>query len=617
MSNNHRQTSYRIVTSLLSVTLLLMGLAALSGCRASEERQPQTSPLVVTELLTAVAPATAEPTTTVPAAETAALDPPAADSAITPQPVDPTPSLPPATPSPAPDPGGELAIDSSKLFIYPTGNIYAGDEVTIQFAVILPPQINPDDVEVEIELNDQLLERGQGFQLRNLGGDIVGLYPWVWDTNNAPGTYTLSVTLDPNDRITAGDANPLDNTAMQTVRVLPRSAMDNRTAAADWITIETDLAYIHVVAGTAAERDLNRLIPLTDNAIRTAAIRLQEEPSRKYDVFFIDRVIGQGGYATGSMVVSYLDRNYAGGGVGEVLTHEAIHLLDQQFIRGERPAFLAEGVAVWATGGHYKQENLANRVRALESSSQAFDLTTLIDNFYPVQHEIGYLQAGGFMEYLVNRYGWAAVKEFYANIPSSGEKTSKKIDAALRTNFGQSLQELEATWRATLAQQAADPVEVSDLTTTLKYYDVMRAYQLIYDPTAHFEQAWLPAPRQLLERNSTAELSRKPGTVENLTLEILLTEADAALRKQDYPQANLYIQTVDRVLRSGGSFVDPLAKSHFDVVATSLEWGFEPHRISIDGNVATLKVTNPFSADLLTVQFFRDGPIWVLVRETE
>jgi hypothetical protein len=44
------------------------------------------------------------------------------------------------------------------------------------------------------------------------------------------------------------------------------------------------------------------------------------------------------------MVVSYVDRRYAGGGLHELLVHEATHILDQQFAP-QRISFLAEGLA--------------------------------------------------------------------------------------------------------------------------------------------------------------------------------------------------------------------------------------------------------------------------------
>jgi hypothetical protein len=125
-----------------------------------------------------------------------------------------------------------------------------------------------------------------------------------------------------------------------------------------------------------------------------AANKLAIMPSQKLPVYLIDRVVGQGGFAGTDMVVSYVYRRYAGGGFYELLVHEAAHILDQQFAP-QRITFLAEGLAVWVSGGHYKSEDLNERSAALVATKRYVPLAHLIDGFYPVQHEIGYLEAGG------------------------------------------------------------------------------------------------------------------------------------------------------------------------------------------------------------------------------
>ncbi|NJN43982.1 MAG: hypothetical protein HC806_04160 [Anaerolineae bacterium] len=45
-------------------------------------------------------------------------------------------------------------------------------------------------------------------------------------------------------------------------------------------------------------------------------------------VIFMSRVLGHGGFATGDIYISYLDRNYAGNAPAQVLHHEFVHILD-------------------------------------------------------------------------------------------------------------------------------------------------------------------------------------------------------------------------------------------------------------------------------------------------
>ena len=155
---------------------------------------------------------------------------------------------------------------------------------------------------------------------------------------------------------------------------------------------------------------------------------------------------------------------------------------------------------MWASGGHYKAEDLNQRAAALLATGSYVPLAQLIDDFYPVQHEIGYLEAGGFVTYLVDRGGWSRFKEFYSDVASDdGATLSAAVDANLQAYYGMTLAQLESEWLAALQSRPADPLVVDDLKTTVRYYDVVRRYQAAYDPTAHFLSAWLPHPNQVRE----------------------------------------------------------------------------------------------------------------------
>jgi hypothetical protein len=206
----------------------------------------------------------------------------------------------------------------------------------------------------------------------------------------------------------------------------------------------------HVVTGTAAHRDLNQLKGIVELAVQEAATTLGVTVEKPLHFYLIDRVIGQGGYASSTIVVSYLDRNYVGEGISELVTHEAVHLLDQQFAPS-RISFLAEGLAVWVTGGHYKEEDVDQRVQALRESGLYVPLVQLVDDFYAHQHEVGYLQAGGFIQFLVERYGWDEVRSFYGEVGVDTAATpSQLLDQGLQRHFGRTLAAVEADWLAYL-----------------------------------------------------------------------------------------------------------------------------------------------------------------------
>lgn len=560
----------------------------------------------LTDILTGAKPADATATSTV---ETASPVPDTATPppTVTLTPVLPTPTIPPpATATPTPP---DLAVFENGIFIYPVPSLFEGDTVTVQVLATVPENINPSEVPVQLLVDDLPIANGT-LSGRNLGGNAVGLFAWVWETS--AGEHELSVVLDPQDLIVIGDENPDNNLVNVTVPVQPRSVLPAGAQDAEWIVVETEHALIHVVSGTAAARDLEMLKAATDRATDQAIDRLQEQPQNKFDVYFIDRVLGQGGYAGSSMVVSYLDRDYAGGGLHEVLVHEMVHLLDQQFTQHRVP-FLVEGVAVWATGGHYKQENLDHRMAALRELGLYVPIAELMDDFYPTQHEIGYLEGAGFINFLVNSYGWPAVREFYAGInPEEGVTTSRLIDQALQRHFNKSLAELETEWTAYLDRipYGAD-VEI-DLRTTLRYYDTMRRYQLQYDPTAHFLQAWLPFPQELEARNITADLTRHPETEVNITLETMLQSVNTALLAENYNRANAILDSVERVLVSEGLFVDPIAAHHREIVRSLSELGYQVQAIEVNGNQAVVLARTGVGTLLTEVNLALRNRGWVV-----
>ena len=82
-------------------------------------------------------------------------------------------------------------------------------------------------------------------------------------------------------------------------------------------------------------------------------------------VTLMPRVLGQGGFASSEMYISFLDRNYAGNMLEMVLHHEMVHILDNRLGGEMRPTILIEGLAVYLSGGHYKLEDLIPRAAAL------------------------------------------------------------------------------------------------------------------------------------------------------------------------------------------------------------------------------------------------------------
>lgn len=587
--------SYLSPKTLLAWIAILL-LLTLSACQQEEAAPPPPTTVAVAGI-TAVAPSypaageTAVPATPVPAVSS------------TPSPF----PLPTATPA-----EDDLAIFAEDVRLYPVPEVYAGERVTFQILAQIPPQVNPADVTVHVLVDYQDIVSGT-LDVSTLEGRAIGLFEWAWDTAEAQGEHLVHVILDRYDVIQTGDENRDNNMAALSVTVRDPATLVSSEREATWITREIHCCVLHVVSGTAAARDLLALSQSIDTAVQLAASRLDEELAQKINIYLIDRVIGQGGYARNSIVISYLDRSYANHNIDLIMIHEAVHVLDRQFAPDRIP-FLAEGLAVWISGGHYKQEDIAQRSAALIALNEYVPLAQLIDNFYPVQHEIGYLEAAGLVDYLVYEYGWSRFQPFYADVSADDAATlSEAMNMNLQAHFGITLENLEAKWLAHLAALPEDPAIVTDLETTLRFYNVMRQYQLQFDPTAHFLNAWLPAPEVLNLEGNPADLTRHPSAEINVTLEVMLLAANMALQQRDYAQANNLLDSITRVLENEDPVVDPLASIYADVIRVATRDGYEVHQVSLAANQASILVTKGNKPDLFPLQVVLSGQTWVLL----
>ena len=517
----------------------------------------------------------------------------------------------PPTPIPTPLPP-DLSITSDSIFIYPAPQIYTGDKVSFQVRPYVPHIVNTDDVVITVFVDG--LEVGSSvLNDRDLDQSAYGLVKWAWETSDRAGTHQVQVFLDLNDTIQTGDENPNNNQISFPIVVYDRSQLPPTEANAAWVMAETNCCRVHVVSGTAAYRDLPELLVEVETAVQQATARLNEESLKTLDIYFIDRVIGQGGYAGSELVVSYLDRDYAGIKLHQVMVHELVHLIDQQFAP-QRITFLAEGVAVWASDGHYKPEDIDQRAAALLELDRYVPLTDLINDFYPVQHEIGYLQAASFVKYLVDNFGWTRFRDFYSNATvDDAASPAQVLDVNLQIYYNQTLDGVEAEWLAYLNGLPWDDTAVADLRTTLYLYDTMRAYQQKYDPSAYFLTAWLPYPSEVRQTGTPADLTRHPQAEINVTLEVMLQAAGQNMLAGDYNRAAVILDSVNRVLATNGSFQDPLAENYRNIVHLAISKNYQVQQVDLSGEQAQAWVTEANSNILTRLTLAMKGQEWLLV----
>lgn len=524
--------------------------------------------------------------------------------------------------------------------LHPDGDLYVGDLVSLE--VIADPGVDWANrgIRVQFSSAEGLQTRQSDFGPYGIGNRPQATLEWTWDTAGLQaGEHTLTFSIQPD-----GD------TWSETVQLLPQAEVPFPEPQARWAKTESDCCLVYYITGTPAERDLPALLDLLDAQAEAASQRLETGLDEPLQVTFLPRVLGHGGFAGNGISVSYLDRNYASGSVGVVLHHEMIHELDFRLGADMRYSMFTEGFAVYNTGGHFKIEPLLPRAAALlpptpgcvPAAQQLAEPTaatsaptcglgryipipTLLDNFYLSQHEIGYLEAGALIEYMVNTWGWPAFDEFYRNIhalPESEEDqidnpAEREINAALLENFGLPLDQFEQRFLKALQAEPLTPELAEDVRLTVAYYDSMRRYQRVLDPSAYFLYAWLPDSEEMQERGIVADLLRRPTRPQNLALETMLVTAGTGLQEGNLLETNQVLQAVNAVLAAIESHqaepfsVHPLAADYLALVQALLSQGYQPQRIELHEEQAQVWVSSA-GVELTVLVLVRDQSTWIL-----
>ena len=453
----------------------------------------------------------------------------------TPQVGVPSPTITPdpgSLPTPSPSPPAEEAPGFTVLF-HPDGGLYVGDQVSIE--VITPQGVNLRENMVRVQVGAQDLGTAD-FKPYGLAGRSQATLMWVWDTRALePGEYMLTFSTTP-----AGFS------WSQEVLLGAQSQVPSPEPKARWETVESECCLVHYITGTAASRNLPALLDLEDEKSQQAAKSLGTVLNEPVPVTILPRVLGHGGFTGGEIYVSYLERNYAGSDFAQVLHHEIVHLLDSRLGGELRPSILVEGLAVYLAGGHFKPEPLLPRAATLLDLGWYLPLAPLADDFYNSQHEIGYIQAGALVRYLVDAYGWQAFDRFYRDIhPHPSDDQSQAIAVALQDHFGLKFEQLEDGFMAELRRQRINPDMYDDVRLTVAYYEAVRYYQQVLDPSAYFLTVWLPDGEQMRQRGIVADYLRHPSKPVNKYLESLLVQADKELRAGRYAEADDLIGMVN------------------------------------------------------------------------
>jgi hypothetical protein len=449
-------------------------------------------------------------------------------------------SAPPAsTPAPGAQPSvreqaAKWGIRLTTIY-HPDGPLYVGDRVSIE--VLLPPAFTSSDQAVRVSLGNKELGKTD-FGPFGIGGRQQATFYWIWDTRGLEsGSHTLTFSVLP--------AGP---TWTEDVLLLPVSDIPAPEPDAHWETAETAYCNIHYVSGTDAARDIETLKTMADAQAVDVERRMGVKFAGKIPLTFLPRVLGQGGFTSSGIYVSYLDQNYAGSTATQVVHHEMVHWLDGQIEAKARLSMLQEGLAVYFSDGHFKIEPIPARAAALIQLDWYIPLRELVDSFYNAQHETGYIEAGALTNYMVKTYGWEKYNAFYRDLNPLGGPNAGVLNAGLKAHFNLSLDQLETNFIAWLHQQTVTENDLTDVRLTISFYDAVRRYQQVLDPSAYFMTAWLPDGDDMRERGIVADYLRHPISTIDRQIESLLVSADASLRAGDYKNAELDIRIVNMLL---------------------------------------------------------------------
>jgi hypothetical protein len=461
-----------------------------------------------------------------------------------------------------------LSANDFSVRLHPDGDLYVGDRVSLE--IILKDESLLEKGRYSVQVEDTQGNRiGRAeFGRFGIGNRRQATLLWAWNTSQLQaGPQTLTFSISPNGPVW-----------QKQVFLHPRSQLPVQEANAAWATAESDCCQIHYLTGTAAERDLQEILKMADEQTQALERLMDVSLDEPVSIVLMPRVLGHGGFTGKEISISYLDRNYAGSSPEIVLHHELVHLLDSRAPADLRPIFLVEGLAVYLTGGHFKPEPLLSRAAALLSPTPTclqagqsiapqdyplLDTSTgnacgldryiplgqLADHFYQHQHEISYLESGALVEYMVNTWGWKGFWNFYRDIhPRADGSQSGAVNQALIDHFNTSLSALEQGFRNTLEAEPRTTEMVEDVDLSTMYYDTVRRYQEILDPSAYFEFAWLPNQVQMRQDGIVADLLRRPSSPENIALENLLMAANDYLQSGDEARARRILQAVNAML---------------------------------------------------------------------
>ncbi len=467
------------------------------------------------------------------------------------------------------DPDRQL-IPAEAVRAYPGPEHYAGDVLTFEI------QLNGDFSETSDTVTMTLDDGPATLITAELMYGFKVVLPLALDTAGLSGNHKLRFSTP------GGSINET-----YSLNVLPADQRPANEENASWMSLEIDCCVLHYLQGTAAARDIRYIADHFQKAATDFHAITGKRIDPKLQIYFIDRMWGNGGFGgTGELVISYSDRYYGptvgAAGLETLARHEFTHAagigLDKP---GDGVEINAEGLAVYVAGGHYKPEPLAERGGAL------YDLGYYVPVGQTVkQHEVSYLYSAAMLTYIADSYGTVKLWDFLATDEDPLDGIPTPLPTAIQLAFGISLQQFDHDFRAWLEKQ--DPGEqLDDLRLTIELQDLRRQYQDTYAPPPFF--IYRKASEAVALPEYEPVLIREANAVPNVTVELIIANAQKAIVAGDYSTAEILINTLSDVV-STGRFEDPIALDYLQIVLVMKAGGYEVETLDIQGDRATAQV---------------------------
>jgi hypothetical protein len=198
---------------------------------------------------------------------------------------------------------------------------------------------------------------------------------------------------------------------------------------------------------------------------------------------------------------------------------------------------------------------------------------------------------------MVGRWGLERFSTFYRDITSAPSGShAQAIDTSLIVHFGLTFSELEQEFIKRLRQEHVEKNNYDDIRLTVMFYDTVRRYQQLLDPSAYFLTAWLPDSKEMRDRGIVADFLRHPIAQQNVALEAMLVEADARLRDGDFIQTENLLSAINAVLsglQNGDEQafeIHPLANDFYEITIVLQEKGYQVQRIRLREDIAIVSL---------------------------